>query len=173
MNLIDCAGWFVPVLMGFIVGEILCQSHTHTTGKWQSNLSGWYICLEHSVLYTAAMCLSMYIFCSTSPLNVIMLSAILSGHFIIEKFNITRWWMHHMKMEGSPLYQYYARKLGQEAIDSGDWRKYASTQPDLSMTEYETNASIFYLLEYMVTTRALQFIVTFITVMILSYTDCI
>ena len=177
MNFIEYTIYFVPVLIGFLLGEILCQSHSHNAYKWRYDRNGFMSCLEHSVLYTAAIVASMYVFCSVSPLNVAMLLSVFFGHFVVEKINVTRWWLSAMKMEDNPMSAYYNRKvgeeLGEEAMHTDTWVDYALSQPDVSMTEGETTSIIFYMTEYMATTRTIQFLVTFITIMVLAYLDYI
>jgi hypothetical protein len=169
MGMIEYVGCFVPVLIGFIFGEILFQSNHHMTTKWHWDARGFLACAEHSVLYTAAMVASMYVFCSVSPLNLAMIGSVFVGHFIVEKFPIAQMWMSYMKMERSPLYAYFARKLGMEAMEDGSWVEHALTFPDPPLNESESHASVYYLLEYMVVNRTLQFVTTFLTFVYLGW----
>lgn len=160
--------YFVPIMLGLIFGEILCQSESHMSHKWSDSFSGYLICLEHSVLYTAAMVFFLYLFCAVNPINVVMILSILIGHYIVEKVPFTHWWLTYMRCEPYPLQAYYQQRLGADAVGTEEWSNYINSNPVLDLNGEHLGAYIYYLSEYTITSRALQFVITFFTVVVLD-----
>jgi hypothetical protein len=168
LNLIDCQGYFIPVVLGVIFGEMLFQSASHMAYKWRFMAKGYLVCLEHTVLYTAAMLLFLYLFAGVAPLNMTLILSISIGHYILEKLPTAFWWMKYVKCEHNPLFAYFEAKLGPDSVNTQEWYDYIGSYPALELNEQEMNSFIFYISEFAMVSRLTQFALTFTTIIVLD-----
>lgn len=173
MNLSECQMYFVPVVLAIIFGEVLFQSAHHMASKWGNDLNGYLVCLEHTVLYTAVTVFFLYLFCALNPINLVLISSIAIGHYIIDKFPLTHYWMRYVRCEHNPVQTYFMEKVGKDRVGSNEWFSYIESGPTLELNEDYMTSYMYYVSEILLTSRLLHFAITFFTVVVLDILDYI
>lgn len=171
----ELMNYFLPVVIGILFGEILCQNNRHLIVKWQNSLEGYLTCAEHSVIYTAFITFFLFVINEVHWLNMYLIGSVFVTHFIIDKFSIAMFWMEHLKDEHSPIHQYYYEQLNkryQSPINQQVFNNFIE-EHKIEVSEKLLNNTAFYITEVINVNLVIHVLTTFVTVCILKYNSFI
>jgi len=78
---------FIQAMLGHLVGDYLLQSRKMALHKSLPGWLGWWWCIWHCLVYTAAVCLFLW------TVNPLIISLIFLSHFPIDRWSLGARWL--------------------------------------------------------------------------------
>lgn len=78
---------FYSLLLGHLAGDYLFQSKAMALGKTDKGWRGWSICIAHCVIYTLAVCVSLWDF------RPAVMAIVFFSHLPIDRWSLASVWL--------------------------------------------------------------------------------